>query len=131
ERVKNLVDSRLTKGLTVSTFHSLGVRFLREEAKHLGLKEQFSIMDAADALAIIQDMLATTDKARLKAVQQSISLWKNALIDPDKAERLAATPSEAEAARIYRSYDATLKAYQSVDFDDLIRLPAWLLQHND
>ncbi len=130
ERVKGLVDSRLAKGLTVSTFHSLGVRFLREEAQLVGLKPQFSIIDASDALAIIQDMLATTDKARLKAVQQSISLWKNALISPDDAEKVAATPSQAEAAKIYRNYDATLKAYQSVDFDDLIRLPAWLLQHN-
>lgn len=130
ERVKALVDSRLAKGLTISTFHSLGVRFLREEAKYVGLKPQFSILDAADALGIIQEMLATTDKARLRAVQQTISLWKNALMDPDAADRAAVTPSEAEAARIYRSYNATLEAYQSVDFDDLIRLPALLLQDN-
>jgi ATP-dependent DNA helicase Rep len=130
ERVKALVDSRLAKGLTISTFHSLGVRFLREEATHVGLKPQFSILDAADALGIIQEMLVTTDKARLRAVQQTISLWKNALMDPDAADRAAVTPSEAEAARIYRSYNATLEAYQSVDFDDLIRLPALLLQDN-
>lgn len=130
ERVKALVDSRLAKGLTISTFHSLGVRFLREEAKYVGLKPQFSILDATDALGIIQEMLATTDKARLRTVQQTISLWKNALMDPDAADRAAVTPSEAEAARIYRSYNATLEAYQSVDFDDLIRLPALLLQDN-
>jgi ATP-dependent DNA helicase Rep len=128
ERVKKLVDAKLAKGLTISTFHSLGLRFLREEARHAGLKPQFSILDANDALAIIQDLLATTDKGRLKAVQQVISLWKNALMDPDAAERTAATPSEVEAARIYRSYSATLTAYQSVDFDDLIRLPALLLE---
>mgnify|MGYP001112072585 CR=1 FL=1 len=130
ERVKTLVDSKLAKGLTISTFHSLGVRFLREEAAHVGLKPQFSILDSTDALGIIQEMLATTDKARLRAVQQTISLWKNALMDPDAADRAAATPSEAEAAKIYRNYNATLEAYQSVDFDDLIRLPALLLQNN-
>lgn len=130
ERVKALVDPKLAKGLIISTFHSLGVRFLREEAAHLGLKPQFSILDSTDALAIIQEMLATTDKARLRAVQQTISLWKNALMDPDAADRAAATPSEAEAAKIYRNYNATLEAYQSVDFDDLIRLPALLLQSN-
>jgi ATP-dependent DNA helicase Rep len=130
ERVKKLVDPKLAKGLTISTFHSLGVRFLREEARHAELKPQFSILDANDALAIIQEMLATTDKSRLRAVQQVISLWKNALMDPDAADRAAATPSEVEAARIYRSYSATLTAYQSVDFDDLIRLPALLLEHN-
>src|SRR3546814_5502457 len=130
DRVKVLVDARLGKGLTASTFHSLGLRFLREEARHAGLKPQFSILDAHDALAIIQEMLATTDKARLRAVGQTISLWKNALVDADQADRLAATPSEAEAAKIYRSYSATLAAYQAVDFDDLIRLPALLLEPN-
>ena len=130
ERVKTLVDSKLAKGLTISTFHSLGVRFLREEAKHAGLKQQFSILDSTDALAIIQEMLATTDKGRLRAVQQTISLWKNDLMDPDAADQAAATPSEVEAAKIYRSYNATLAAYQAVDFDDLIRLPAMLLEHN-
>ncbi|MBB5215750.1 ATP-dependent DNA helicase Rep [Parapusillimonas granuli] len=131
ERVKLLVDAKLAKGLTVSTFHSLGLRFLREEAAHAGLKPRFSILDSNDALAIIQELLATTDKGRLRAVQQNISLWKNALMDPDAAERGAASPSEAEAAKVYRSYNATLEAYQSVDFDDLIRLPAVLLETND
>ncbi|HEY9572569.1 MAG TPA: UvrD-helicase domain-containing protein [Pusillimonas sp.] len=131
ERVKQLVDSKLAKGLTVSTFHSLGLRFLREEAVHAGLKPSFSILDSTDALAIIQELLATTDKARLRAVQQNISLWKNALMDPDAADRSAASPSEVEAAKIYRNYSATLAAYQSVDFDDLIRLPAMLLEHNE
>jgi ATP-dependent DNA helicase Rep len=60
ERVKTLVDRQLAKGLTISTFHALGVRLLREEAAHAGLKPQFSILDADDAMAIIQDLLATT-----------------------------------------------------------------------
>jgi len=126
-RIHGLVDRSMAKGLTVSTFHSLGVRLLREEARHVGLKPQFSILDSDDAMAIIQELLATTDKGRLRAVQTAISLWKNALMDPDAAERAATTVGEAEAARLYRSYDATLQAYQSVDFDDLIRLPAQLL----
>jgi len=130
ERVRQLVDPKLTKGLTISTFHSLGLRFLREEAEHAGLKTQFSILDSNDALAIIQELLATTDRARLKSVQQSISLWKNGLLDPDEAAAAAQTPSEVEAARVYRDYSATLTAYQAVDFDDLIRLPATLLERN-
>src|SRR3546814_18246569 len=101
ERVKQLVDSKLAKGLTVSTFHSLGLRFLREEAVHAGLKPSFSILDSTDALAIIQELLATTDKARLRAVQQTISLWKNALRDPTAADRSASSPREVKAAKIY------------------------------
>lgn len=131
ERIRQLVDPRLTKGLTVSTFHSLGLRFLREEAEHVGLKQQFSILDSNDALAIIQELLATTDRGRLKSVQQSISLWKNGLVDPDAAASQALNPDEAEAARVYRDYSATLAAYQAVDFDDLIRLPATLLETNE
>src|SRR5690606_41269563 len=92
---------------------------------------QYSILYSKDARAIIQELMATTDKARLRAVQQNISLWKNALMDPDAAERSASSPSEVEAAKVYRSYSATLAAYQSVDFDDLIRLPAMLLERNE
>ncbi|ARP88097.1 UvrD-helicase domain-containing protein [Bordetella genomosp. 9] len=131
ERVKTLVDRKLAKGLTISTFHALGVRFLREEARHAGLKPQFSILDADDAMGIIQELLGTTDKGWLRAVQNTISLWKNALVDPDAAAASATTKSDIEAARVYRSYTATLAAYQAVDFDDLIRIPAMLLQNNE
>lgn len=131
ERVQNLIDKRMTKGLTISTFHSLGLKILREEAAAAGLKPRFSIMDANDTLGIIQELLATTDKGRLRAVQQDISLWKNALLDPDAAAQAVQTPSQAESAKVYRSYDETLRAYQAVDFDDLIRLPTQLLEKNE
>ena len=130
DRVKRLVDPSVAKGLTISTFHSLGVKILREEAQHAGLKPQFSIFDSDDALAIIQDLLATTDRGRLRSVQQTISLWKNAMLDPDAAANIAATPSEVEAAHVYRSYNATLAAYQAVDFDDLIAIPAQIFERS-
>ena len=104
---------------------------LREEARNAGLKPTFSILDADDAMSIIQELLATTDKARLRHVQGIISLWKNALMEPDDAAQAAQTPAEAEAANVYRSYAATLAAYQAVDFDDLIRIPALLLAGNE
>lgn len=131
ERLRTLVDRKLAKGLTISTFHSLGVKMLREEARNAGLKPQFSILDADDAMSIIQELLATTDRGRLRAVQSTISLWKNALLSPDDAARIAATPAESEAAVVYRNYAATLAAYQAVDFDDLIRIPAQLLDSNE
>ncbi|CAB3632124.1 MAG: UvrD-helicase domain-containing protein [Achromobacter pulmonis] len=131
ERVRTLVDRKLGKGLTISTFHSLGVKLLREEARNAGLKPTFSILDADDAMAIIQELLATTDKGRLRHVQGIISLWKNALMEPDDAAREAITPGDVEAANVYRSYAATLAAYQAVDFDDLIRIPAILLANNE
>lgn len=131
ERVKTLVDPKLAKGLTISTFHALGVRFLREEAAHAGLKPQFSILDSDDAMGIIQELLATTDRGRLREVQSIISLWKNQLVSPDQAAHIARTPTEAEAVQVYRSYAATLAAYQAVDFDDLIRLPTEVLERDE
>jgi ATP-dependent DNA helicase Rep len=131
ERVHKQVSADLTKGLMISTFHSLGVRMLREEALHIGLKPQFSILDSQDAIAIIQDIVATTDKGRLRNIQQTISLWKNQLVSADAAARLVKTENEREAATVFASYSATLTAYQAVDFDDLIMLPALLLRTND
>lgn len=130
ERVQSLIERRLARGLTISTFHSLGLKILRAEAELAGLKPRFSIMDANDTLGIIQEILATTDKGRLRAVQQDISLWKNALLNPNAAAQAVQTPSQAESAKVYRSYDETLRAYQAVDFDDLIRLPTELLESN-
>jgi ATP-dependent DNA helicase Rep len=66
----------------------------------------------------------------LRAVQQTISLWKNAMLDPDAAANFASSPSEVEAARVYRSYNATLAAYQAVDFDDLIAIPAQIFERS-
>ncbi|NOL52299.1 UvrD-helicase domain-containing protein [Pelistega suis] len=129
ERVNHIVDKKSSKGLTVCTFHALGVRFLRQEAKNLNLKDNFSILDSTDAGQIIQEMLATTDKVRIRVIQQQISLWKNDLLGPD--DIVPTTPDEKEAQRVYRNYEATLKAYQSVDFDDLIRLPVLLMRANE
>ncbi len=129
-RIRQVLPGRQARGLTVSTFHSLGVRMLREEAPRLGLKPHFSILDADDAYSILQELLATTDKARIRAVQHTISLWKNGLVEPEAAERLATSATEADAVRVYRSYRDTLLAYQAVDFDDLIRLPAQLLERD-
>lgn len=131
ERVRQVLPPAATKGLIISTFHSLGVRMLREEAALLGLKPQFSILASEDALGIIQELLVSTDKGYLRSVQHAISMWKNALLDPDEAEKWVRTPLELDAVRVYRSYNATLRAYQAVDFDDLIRLPTQLLERDE
>lgn len=128
---KMLKDPRQAKQLTVSTFHSLGVNILRREAKELGLKDRFSIMDSDDCFSLVQDMAITTDKQEVRRIQTAISLWKNGMVDPDIALKNAVTEEEAQAARIYRSYVATLSAYQAVDFDDLIRLPVELFRNNE
>jgi ATP-dependent DNA helicase Rep len=130
ERLVKILGSERVSELSISTFHALGVRLLRQEARAAGLKPGFSIMDAQDAFGLIQSLIATTDKARLKAIAQQISLWKNALVDPDTAAAQAQNAQQVDAARVYHSYQATLRAYQAVDFDDLIRVPCELLATN-
>jgi ATP-dependent DNA helicase Rep len=131
ERIAKLLKQpKQAKQLTVSTFHSLGVKILRQECNELGLKDRFSIMDSDDCGSLIQDMAITTDKQVVRRIQTDISLWKNGLIDPVGAEQ-AKDEDEAQSARVYASYVATLSAYQAVDFDDLIRLPVELFRDHE
>jgi ATP-dependent DNA helicase Rep len=132
ERIAKLLKQpKQAKQLTVSTFHSLGVKILRQEAKGVGLKDRFSIMDSDDCGSLIQDLAITTDKQVVRRIQTDISLWKNGLVDPMIALQQAKDEDEAQSARIYASYVATLSAYQAVDFDDLIRLPVELFRSNE
>ncbi len=132
ERIAKLLqEPKKAKQLTVSTFHSLGVKILRQEANALGLKDRFSIMDSDDCFSLVQDLAITTDKQLIRRIQTAMSLWKNGLVDPEAALNQAKDEDEASAARIYRSYVATLSAYQAVDFDDLIRLPVELFRTNE
>lgn len=126
ERVTKLLQGKPAKGLTVCTFHALGVQIMRQEAIRLGYKPQFSILDSADAMQIVNEILKTTDKQEIRRAQWRISAWKNALVSPAAALDTAATDLDATYAKVYLRYQDTLKAYQAMDFDDLIRLPAEL-----
>ncbi|MFA5172453.1 MAG: UvrD-helicase domain-containing protein [Sulfuriferula sp.] len=126
DRVDKLRPGKPAKGLTVCTFHALGVQIMRQEAHRLAYKPQFSILDSADAMQIINEILKTTDKQEIRRAQWRISSWKNGLITPDVALATAESDLDATYAKIYQRYQDTLKAYQALDFDDLIRLPAEL-----
>jgi len=128
ERVAGLMGGRAPGGLTVCTFHALGVRIIREEAEHCGLKPQFSILDAADTVQIVSDIAREADKGIAKQLQWRISAWKNAMVTPDEASKLADNELAAAAAALYKEYERTLRAYQAVDFDDLIGLPVRLFE---
>src|SRR5437870_1108802 len=70
ERIAKLLkEPKQAKHLTVSTFHSLGVQILRREAKELGLKDRFSIMDSDDCFSLVQDLAVTTDKQMIRRIQ--------------------------------------------------------------
>jgi ATP-dependent DNA helicase Rep len=131
ERVSALLPGRAAHGLTVSTFHALGLAILRAESRRLGYKPRFSVLDAADAQALLADILKAPDKTALRRAAAAISHWKNALVPPQQALDLAGDEAELQAARAYRLYADTLRAYQAMDFDDLIRLPVELFRQDE
>jgi ATP-dependent DNA helicase Rep len=131
ERARALVGARASKDLLIATFHSLGVRLLREDGERLGLKPKFSILDADDVLGVLRDAGGTNDAKLARSWQWTISLWKNNGLTPDQAEAAAQDDDERIAARVMRLYEERLLAYSAVDFDDLISLPLKLLQTDE
>ena len=127
-RVSRLLAGKPSQGLTISTFHALGVRILREEAGSIGYKPGFSILDSTDCFGIVSELAGSVDKATIRKLQWLISNWKSALVSPDEARKNAQNDSEALAANAFDSYAATLRAYQAVDFDDLIAIPVALFE---
>jgi ATP-dependent DNA helicase Rep len=127
ERAKALVGARAARDLAVSTFHSLGVRMLREDGPRLGLKENFSILDADDVLGVLREAGGTTDAKLARSWQWAISLWKNQGLDAAQAAAAAGDELQRTAAVVMQRYQERLSAYQAVDFDDLIGLPLKLL----
>mgnify|MGYP000078834922 FL=1 len=131
ERVGNLVTGKEGRGLTVSTFHNLGLNIIRKEVAALGYKPGFSIFDSQDVLALLKDLTHKEFEAAEDAcepIQHQISNWKNDLISPVRAMAGANGPEQALAARVYEAYQKTLKLYNGVDFDDLILQPVELFK---
>ncbi len=123
ERVGKLLSGKDAKGMTICTFHALGMQILREEAGLLGYKKQFSIFDTADTGKIISELLGAPDKQDIRLAQSIISNWKAGFVTPEQAETQAKNEGEQRIARLFARYQDTLRAYQAMDFDDLIRLP--------
>lgn len=134
DRVAQLVDRRQTRGLMISTFHTLGLNILRRDHGRLGYKSGYSIFDAEDCLGLIRDLLIQehgSDGDQASVIQQRISSWKNDLLTPEQALAAAEGPADLLCAQAYERYQRALKAYNAVDFDDLILLPVQLLLEDD
>jgi ATP-dependent DNA helicase Rep len=132
-RVSGLLPASRLEGLTVSTFHSLGLRILQRECRVLGFKPGFSIFDADDSRKLLKSLHPDArDNAFLDRAQATISRLKGELLDPEAASARAESEGEATLTRLYGEYQRHLKAYNAVDFDDLLRLPVELFtQHAD
>lgn len=134
------------RALTLSTFHSLGARILREHGERIGLPPKFSIYGTGDQMSVVRRILAEEvavaptagdDRFDAKRVLGQISGWKNGLTGPAEAAReVAAAPTrgnrdddyEVLAADVYPRYQESLRAAGACDFDDLLTLPVQLLR---
>ena len=131
ERVHKRIKSD-SEGLTICTFHALGLRFLHLEHSRAGLRRGFSIFDTDDQAGLLKDLLPDGSKPDAIAQMQSqISKFKNAGLCEDQAGASAKTIHEREAASVYLKYQSRLRKFNAVDFDDLIRLPLKLLDESD
>ncbi len=131
-RVGKLLDKQESKGLRVSTFHTLGLDIIRQELAALGYKTGFSIYDDQDSLALIKELMRRAFGDPGDQAQQMvwrISRWKSAFTTPEQAIQTANGDAiTTAAASIYGEYNRHLKTYNAVDFDDLIMMPVLLFR---
>ena len=131
ERLEKIVPDNYA---FVGTFHSLGVRIIRENADKLGLDRTFSIVDSDDVLSIIKKILKDNGyDPKLNSpsyIRNKISNIKNEMLTDDEISRLFKIPQDKIAAEVYYQYQDILRKNNSVDFDDLLRLPVKLFVEN-
>ena len=133
ERVNSLVGDS-SKYIQISTFHSFGLKILRENYKYLGYESNFTIIDSDDSLTVIKKILKQKNLDpkiyNPKAIRNKISSCKNELMSPEDYSRYAGTDYENMVVEIYTRYIKLLKESNSVDFDDLLILPIKLFKEN-
>jgi ATP-dependent DNA helicase Rep len=130
-RVGELLKGGDGKGVSISTFHTLGLNLLRKELALSGYKPGFSIHDAEDAQNLVRELSRGQKGIEPERVQWQISAWKNALLLPEQAAAESAGDGfKMAATRIYADYQRALKAYNALDFDDLIFQPVTLLRQH-
>lgn len=134
ERVAQTMGRKESRGLMISTFHTLGLEVIKREYAALGMKSKFSLFDDRDQLALLKELtkdLLEEDKTLLAQLITTISNWKNDLIDPTRAMEQARSERDKRFAHCYGLYLAHMRACNVLDFDDLILLPTLLLQRNE
>ena len=122
----------ISRKAQVSTFHSFGLKILRENYSILGYSNNFIIMDSEDTLSIIKKILKDLDlDSKIynpSAIRNKISGCKNELMGPTEYEKYAASEFEKIVVKVFEIYQDTLKRNNSIDFDDLLILPIKLFR---
>lgn len=142
ERVSHIIPKAQTRGLRVSTFHTLGLNIIKSELQLLGLKSGFSIFDSHDSHALLKDLMRNPDasgkkldeeiiKEHFEGIARQISSWKNDCLTPEQlSQQTSPDPAFTYNVKIYGEYNHHLRTYNAVDFDDLIMLPVLVFTHN-
>lgn len=129
ERVETLVPGNYA---FLGTFHSLGVRILRENSKECGLESNFTILDSDDVLSLIKRIMKNKEidpkELAPSYVRNRISFIKNENLSSREIDNLFNTISEKRVLDIYQTYQELIHKNNSVDFDDLLVLPVELFK---
>ena len=134
ERVAHSIGKEKSRGLIVSTFHTLGFDIIKREYKLLGFKANMTLFDEHDQMALLKELTADylqEDKDLLRELVSAISNWKNDLIMPQQALTQARDEKYQTFAKCYERYSNQIRAYNALDFDDLIMLPTLLFKQNE
>jgi len=136
KRINAMIGVAKAKQLWMGTFHSILARILRIEAESINYKQNFSIYDREDSIALVSNILlalnVSIDEKSPSAIQHLISSLKNKMILSDEyAKHHAETPSEKRLAQVYIEYNNRLFENNSMDFDDLLLKPIQLFNNNE
>lgn len=133
DRIYKLIGDEAKK-IQISTFHSFGLKLLRENYETLGYEKNFVIMDSDDSLTvvkkIIKDLGYDPKVYNPRAIRNKISGCKNEMMTPATYERYAISDYEKVVQQVFEKYETKLKKNNSVDFDDLLLLPIELFKKN-
>ena len=127
ERINNVVENNYA---FVGTFHSFGLKVIRENYEKLGLLHNFTIVDSDDVNNIIKKILKELDYDYKEYspgfIRNKISFIKNEMLSDEEVDKFLSSPPEQVAAKVYFEYQKVLKRNNAVDFDDLLKMPVEL-----
>lgn len=113
--------------IQISTFHSFGLRIIKENYEKLGYEKNFTIIDSDDSLTVVKKILKEMgiDYARFnpKFLKNQISSCKNEMVTPEKYKNLVNDELSDITYKVYKKYQDTLLRNNSLDFDDLLIKP--------
>ena len=132
DRISNMVKNNYA---FVGTFHSFGLRVIRENTEKLGLTTNFTIIDSDDVSSIIKKIMKeldiSTKEYSISYIRNKISFIKNEMLSDSEVDKYLNSPPEKVAVKVYREYEKVLKRNNAVDFDDLLKRPVELFMQND